>query len=112
MNQLLQNLKALGPSLVGLQKDRTEVYDAFQALGKKVYVDGELSHAHKELMAMAISISIKCDPCIAHHARTLAKMDVSREAFQEMLEVVIQMGGGPGLMKAGEAMAVFDEVRG
>lgn len=112
MNQMLQNLKALGPSLMGLRKDRTEVYDAFQALGKKVYVDGELSQAHKELMAMAISISTKCDPCIAHHARTLAKMDVSREAFQEMLEVVIQMGGGPGLMKSGEAMAVFDEVRG
>lgn len=111
MNHLLKNLKELGPHLIGLRKDRTDVYDAFQELGKKVYVDGELSHAQKELIAMAISIATKCDPCIAHHARALAKMDVSREAYQEMLEVVIQMGGGPGLMKAGEAMALFDEVR-
>ncbi len=110
MNTMLENLKALSPSLIRLRKDRPEMYDAFQSVGKAVYRDGELSHQTKELLATAIALSQKCDPCIAHHVKALVRMGVTRGAFEEMLEVVVQMGGGPGLMKAGEALAVFDEL--
>lgn len=110
MNSMLDNLKSLTPSLIALRKDRPEMYDAFQSVGKAVYKDGEISHLNKELMATAIALSQKCDPCIAHHVKALVRMGVTRGAFEEMLEVVVQMGGGPGLMKAGEALGVFDEL--
>jgi len=107
---IVKKTKELTPHLIALRKDQPAVYDAFQSVGKETYADGDLSHLTKELIATAIAISVNCEPCIGYHVRTLVKLSVTREAFTEMLAVVIQMGGGPGLMKAGEAMSVYEEL--
>lgn len=107
---ILKKVKDLTPHLITLRKERTETYDAFQSVGKAAYKDGEIDHLTKELIATAIAISVNCEPCIGYHVKSLVKLGVTRGAFMDMLEVVIQMGGGPGLMKAGEALAVYEEL--
>lgn len=107
---VLKKTDELTPHLIALRKAQPTIYDAFQSVGKATYVEGELSHLTKELIATAIAISVNCEPCIGYHVRSLVKLGVTREAFTEMLGVVIQMGGGPGLMKAGEAMSVYEEL--
>ncbi len=97
---------ALGTS--SLRQGIPETLQAFTALGKAAYADGALSERTKELIALAIAITGKCEGCIAHHTRTLAHLQTPREEVLEMIGICIQMGGGPALVYGGQAIQAFD----
>jgi len=63
----------------------------------------------KELIALALSVASRCDPCIGFHAQTLVKLGATRQEVDETLGVAVYMGGGPSMMYAASAIAAFDE---
>ena len=71
--------------------------------------DGALSTKAKELMALALGVAARCDPCIGYHVQALVKLGATRQELDETLGVVVYMGGGPALMYAANAIAAFDE---
>lgn len=85
---------------------------AFGQLSRAAQVSGALDHKTKELIALAIGVSQRCDGCIAYHSRNLVKLHASREEVAEMLGVAIQMGGGPVVNYAADALRAFDEFAG
>ncbi|MDP3615359.1 MAG: carboxymuconolactone decarboxylase family protein, partial [Rubrivivax sp.] len=66
----------------------------------------------KELIALALSVAVRCDPCIGFHTQALVKLGASRQEVDETLGVAIYMGGGPSLMYAASAVKAFDEAAG
>lgn len=82
---------------------------AFGALGKAAYGDGALAPKTKELISLAISVAARCDGCVAYHARAAVKKGVTREELAEALAVAIQMGGGPSMVYAGQALEAYDQ---
>ncbi|SMX40300.1 carboxymuconolactone decarboxylase family protein [Maliponia aquimaris] len=87
-----------------------ETTGAFSTLGKSVKHDGALSVKEKEFVALGIAVAIRCEPCIMFHVEALLRAGATREEVSEVLSMCIQMGGGPGLMYAGKALEVFDEL--
>lgn len=83
---------------------------AFGALGKSVKEGGTLDFKTKELIALGMSIAVRCEPCISLHTETLVKAGASREEFSDVLAMAIQMGGGPSMMYAAKALECFDEL--
>jgi AhpD family alkylhydroperoxidase len=81
-------------------------------MGRGTYVDGALNTKTKEMIALAISTALRCDGCVAYHAKRVAELGASREEVLEMLAVTVQMGGGPGMVYAGEALRAFDNFHG
>jgi len=73
------------------------------------YGDGALDGSTKELMALVIGVVMRCEGCVAHHAKLCVKKGVSREQLAEAMAVAIQMGGGPAMAYAGEALAAYDQ---
>ena len=71
---------------------------------------GALDRKTKELMALAIAVSGQCDACIAYHARGAGKAGANRQEVAETLAVAIQMGGGPAVNCATDALRAFDEL--
>ena len=57
--------------------------------------DGALTGKTKELMALALGVAARCDPCTGYHVRALVKLGASRQELDETLGVVVYMGGGP-----------------
>jgi AhpD family alkylhydroperoxidase len=84
----------------------------FQSVMMAVAKDGTLSVKTKELIAVAISISVKCEGCIVFHVQNAIKHGATREELTEMIAVSIEMGGGPATVYGGKALAVFDELSG
>ena len=82
---------------------------AFGELGKAVFKAGALDTATKELIAFAIAICVRCEGCIVHHARTLARLGVAREQVVEAVGVAIEMGGGPSTVYGPQALQAFDD---
>ncbi len=99
----------LSSSLAKLRKEIPDVMNGFSALAHASTNDGALHKKTKELIALAISITSRCDGCIGFHTQNLIKLEVTREEFLEMLSVAIYMGGGPSLMYAADALKAFEE---
>ena len=87
-----------------------EAAAGFATLSKAVKENGPLSFKEKEYVALAIAISQRCEPCINFHVEALMKAGASREELGDVLAMAVQMGGGPGLMYAGHALACWDEL--
>lgn len=92
-----------------LRKEIPEVMSGFSSLAQAATQEGALDKTTKELIAMALAVANRCPGCIGFHAQTLVKLEVTRDAFLEMLGMAIYMGGGPSLMYAAEALEAFEE---
>lgn len=95
-----------------LRSGAPDVMKSFGDLGRFAMADGALDKKTKELMALALGVAARCDPCIGYHMRALVKLGVSRQELDETLGVAAYMGGGPSLMYAANAIAAFEEFSG
>ena len=104
-----QLTQAVSAELAGLRASTPDVMKAFADLGRAATADGALDKKTKELIALALSVAVRCDPCIGFHTQALAKLGTTRQELDETLGVATYMGGGPSLMYAASAVKAFDE---
>jgi AhpD family alkylhydroperoxidase len=76
-----------------------------KAKGSKV-----LDRKFKELLALGISIAIRCEPCIMRHLSEAAKAGASIDEVVEVIEVAVAMGGGPSLAYGAKAYKAAKEL--
>lgn len=86
-----------------------DVMKAFAGLHNAVLSDGALSAKTKELMALAISVSHRCDGCIASHARGAAKQGATEAEVAEAIGVAVLMTGGPATVYGPRALSAFTD---
>lgn len=102
-------LDELKEPLVDLRRRIPAVFEGYGALSKAVFTDGALDGKTKELIALAIGVSKRCDGCIASHARAAARRGATADEVAEAVGVSILMNGGPGTVYAPKAMSAFLE---
>jgi len=95
-----------------MRQDIPEVMQGFGAMAQAAGKAGALDAKTKELIAMALSVGARCDPCVGYHAKALVKLGATRAEVEEMLGMCVYMGGGPGLMYAASALAAYEEFGG
>lgn len=83
------------------------VYDGFGQLHKAAMAEGKLDRKVKELMALSIGIALRCDGCIASHARGAAIHGATEEEVAEAIGVALLMSGGPGTVYGPRALSAF-----
>jgi len=101
--------QSVSGSIGSLRASTPDVMKAFGDLGRAATAAGVLDKKTKELIALALSVAARCDPCIGFHMQTLVKLGATRQEVDETLGVATYMGGGPSLMYAASAIAAFDE---
>ena len=103
----------VGGHMQALGKDRPELMGSFQKLlGAAEGAGGALDPKTKELIALALAVGARCDPCIGFHAQKLVQLGCTRAELEDMLGVCLVMGGGPSLMYASSALAAYEEFGG
>lgn len=101
--------KDISASLKSLRQEIPDVLSGFTTLTQATMKEGALDKKTKELIALALGVAARCDGCLGFHAKALAEMGASRAEVAETLGVAIQMGGGPSLMYAADAMKSFEQ---
>lgn len=101
-NHLQDRLKQLGSELPGPMS-------GFSRLHKKSVEAGAVDAKTKELMALAISIAVHCEGCIAYHTHDAIQAGASRAELNETIGVAVMMGGGPASVYAAYAMDAIDQ---
>ena len=81
----------------------------FARLHKKAVEDGALSGKAKELMAVAISVAVHCEGCVAYHVHAAVAAGATRAELLETIGVAILMGGGPASVYAADALDAMDQ---
>lgn len=92
-----------------LRRAQPEPMQAFSALAKSASADGAVDKKTKELIALAIGVTQRCDGCIGFHAKALKELGAAREEIAEVMAMCVYMGGGPALMYAADALRAFDQ---
>ena len=95
-----------------LNKAIPEAAAGFAALSKGVKEGGVLEFKVKEFIALGIAVGLRCEACIALHMEALVRCGATREEVGDVLAMAIQMGGGPAMMYAAQAMEAYDELAG
>ena len=97
-------------ALDAMRREVPDVMKGFGDLSRAALREGSISALHKELIALAIGVSSRCDACIGFHVKALIRHGVTREQLMETLAICTYMGGGPTLMYAAEAVRAYDEL--
>lgn len=102
-SQLEESLGRLGKEIPGPMS-------GFARLHRKGVENGALSGKVKEMMALAISIVVGCEGCIAYHVHDAIQAGARREELLETVGVGLFMGGGPGSIYAAHALEAIDQM--
>lgn len=101
--------KRISEQMRALRKGIPETMQGFSALAQAATQNGALDKKTKELIALAIGVSTRCDGCIGFHTKALVDLGVSKEEIEETLGMAVYMGGGPSLMYAADAMLAYEQ---
>ena len=107
-------LRALAPQGRALRQMIPDVYEGYNAFHAGAFQPGALDRRQKELVALGIAVALRCDGCIAAHARAAAAHGAAREEVAEAIGVSMLMTGGPGTVygpRAFDAFVEFEEQR-
>lgn len=86
-----------------------EVMKGFGGLHRAAVADGALPSATKELIALAIGITSRCDGCITLHVHAALSAGATREEVIDAIGVAVLMGGGPASVYAIEALDAVEQ---
>ncbi len=101
--------KDLAAELRNLRGGASEVMKHFAAIAQAALAPKALDAKTKELIALAISVAVRCDDCIAFHTKAAVEQGASREEVLETLGMAIYMGAGPSAMYASHALGAFTQ---
>lgn len=107
VEKIMEMRKKAHTKLLGLN---SKTYRAFLSMEKVTYSDGKISKKIKELIALGISVVINCKSCMEWHTKEAVRSGATAEEILEVLEVSMEMGGGPATANARFALEVMETV--
>jgi AhpD family alkylhydroperoxidase len=101
-NDLTKAMSELGSKI-------PETMNGFNTLHKASIAKGALSSKTKELVALGIAITVRCDGCIAFHVHDALNSGATSQEILETIGVAVLMGGGPAVVYGSEAMEALEQ---
>jgi AhpD family alkylhydroperoxidase len=103
-NQYRQQVVAGVGGLAKLTAETIKGYGTMGAAGAKT---GHLDAKTRELIAVAVSITLRCDGCIAVHTDSARKLGASVEEIAEALGVAASVNAGAAIVYSTRALDAY-----
>ncbi|WP_413992011.1 carboxymuconolactone decarboxylase family protein [Labrys okinawensis] len=65
----------------------------------------------RELIALSVAVTTRCDGCIAFHAAEAVKLGVSDEEIAEALGVAVNLNAGAAMVYSGHVLDAMDKLK-
>ena len=101
--QVGEGVTALGK----LSPDTVRGYVALNGAGRKT---GQFDDKTRELMALAVAITLRCDGCITVHSEAARRFGATEEELAEALGVAISVNAGAAIIYATRTLDAFAAV--
>ncbi len=100
---------SLSEPIKELRTGAPDVMKSFSSLARAATEAKSLDSKTKELIALGISVAVRCDACIAFHAESAVRQGATRDEVMETMGMAIYMGAGPSVMYAAQAIEAYDQ---
>ena len=91
--------------LLGVAPKTVEGYRALHAAHA---AGGKLDEKTRELIAIAVAVTTRCDGCIVNHVDKARALGVTREEIGEALAVAVAMNAGAAIAYSARAIDAFE----
>ena len=91
--------------LAKLSPDTVKGYGVMNGAGQKT---SHFDEKTRELIAIAVAISLRCDGCITVHTEAARKLGATREEIAEAMGVAISVNAGAAIIYATRTLDAFD----
>lgn len=91
-----------------LTPDTVKGYLTASGAGRKT---AHLDEKTRQLIALAVSVTTRCDGCISIHSSEALRAGATREQVSEALGVAVAMNAGAALVYSTRALEAFDVAR-
>jgi AhpD family alkylhydroperoxidase len=88
--------------------DTIKGYQALSTAGQKT---GHLDAKQRELIALAVAVTVHCDGCIAVHTTEAEKLGATKEEIAEALGVAIAVNAGAALVYSARVLDAHEAIR-
>jgi len=107
LNNWTEQLKNLGGAAGALTKANPQLVEGFQALNAGQ--NGALDAKTRELIALAVAVTTRCDGCIAAHANAARAAGVSEAELADALGTAIALNAGAAYVFSVRALEAFGQ---
>jgi AhpD family alkylhydroperoxidase len=104
-NNYRNQLVAASAGFGKLSPDTLKGYATLGGAGEKT---GRLGAKTRELIALAVAVSLRCDGCIAVHSAAARKHGASKDEIAEALGVAVSINAGAALVYSMRTLDAFD----
>jgi len=81
-----------------LKREAPLLFKGFNDLMTAYYSESALDTKYKELIAIALSVSRCCIPCLAIHTKNAVNAGATREEVIDAAKIGVEFGGGPSFV--------------
>ena len=98
-----------GGAIEVLAKGNGEIMQGIGVLAKAEAAKGALDKKTRELIALAVAATTRCDTCIAIHASEAVKAGATRDELLEALAVAVSLNAGAALVYSSRILEAYDQ---
>jgi len=92
-----------------LGQRHSKMLEAYQSLGSAASQDQALDAKTRELIAVAVAISLRCDGCIGTHTEAARKAGATEAELAQALATAIQVNAGAAYVYSMRALEAYGE---
>lgn len=97
----------LKTAVAALAKTSPETVRGYVSLGSAAQKSGKFDNKTRELIALAVAITLRCDGCIAVHTAAAQRFGATMEELTDALSIAISVNAGAALVYATRALDAF-----
>ncbi|MBV6306882.1 carboxymuconolactone decarboxylase family protein [Candidimonas humi] len=104
LNNWVAQMENTRAAAAPLAKNNPKLLAAFQGLNAAQTENGALDAKTRELIALAVAVTTRCDSCIAAHANAARKAGVTEAELGDALSTAIALNAGAAYVYSLRAM--------
>lgn len=112
LNDWTEQLKNLRGAAGTLARANPKLVAGFQSLSAAQNGTGALDARTRELIALAVAVTTRCDGCIAAHASAARAAGVTEAELSDALGTAIALNAGAAYVYSVRAMEAFGQFEG
>ena len=85
-----------------------DTFKGYQTLSRAAEKTGQLDAKTRELIALAVSVTTRCDGCITVHSAEAVRLGATKAEIAEAMGVAISVNAGAAIIYATRTLDAFD----
>jgi AhpD family alkylhydroperoxidase len=109
LNNWVDQLNNTRKAAASLANANPKLLTAYQGLNAAQGANGTLDAKTRELIALAVAVTTRCDSCIASHANAARQAGVTEAELSEALGTAIALNAGAAYVYSVRTMEAFNQ---